>query len=184
MSTYGRIVGWDFNTRTLSFSLPNDKRAAIVEFLAEWLTKMKHTILEAAELHGKLPDASRPNRKGQAMFFAIQNALWQSLQLQFEQVRGFYKRKNKVQFFKAPLPKHLHSRVVNSHIARDMAVSLLWATSTKTTVTVPVQHELRQIQAHMSITSHRTVRNASDPKQPPIHQHRQHMPYRRRGVLY
>ena len=150
-STYGhirRIVGWDFNTRTLSFSLPSDKRTAITALLAEWLSKTQFTILEAAELHGKLADASRANRKGRTMFFAFQNAIRRSLQTRFAQVRGFYKRKNKIQHFKAQLPKHLHSRV-NSLIARDMA-ALLWATSTKTTVTVPVQHELRQIHAHMS----------------------------------
>ena len=150
-STYGhirRIVGWDFNTRTLSFSLPSDKRTAITALVAEWLSKTQFTILEAAELHGKLADASRANRKGRTMFFAFQNAIRRSLQTRFAQVRGFYKRKNKIQHFKAQLPKHLHSRV-NSLIARDMA-ALLWATSTKTTVTVPVQHELRQIHAYMS----------------------------------
>jgi hypothetical protein len=66
-STFGHkqlIVGRDFNTRTLSFSLPNNKRAAIAELLTEWLTKTKYTILKAAELHSKLADASCANRKG------------------------------------------------------------------------------------------------------------------------
>jgi hypothetical protein len=77
-STYShirRIVGWEFNTQTLSFSLPSNKRTAITGLLAKWLTKTQFTILEAAKLHGKLADASCENRKGHTMFFAFQNGI-------------------------------------------------------------------------------------------------------------
>ena len=39
-STHGhirRVVGWNFDTRDLSFSLPEDKRQALILMLASWL---------------------------------------------------------------------------------------------------------------------------------------------------
>lgn len=41
-STYGhlrRVVGWLFNTRTLTFRLPDDKRTALADLLATWIKK-------------------------------------------------------------------------------------------------------------------------------------------------
>ena len=138
-STYGhvrRVVGWIFNTRSLSLRLPNDKRSDLTELLAEWTTfKTQFTLLEAAELHGKLADASRTNRKGRTMFFTFQNALRRSLNQRFHQLRGFYKRNDKAHHFKSPLTKHLHCRL-DSMIARDMA-SLLWSTKSRTQLTPP-----------------------------------------------
>lgn len=64
-----RVVGWEFNTRDLTFALPSDKRHALAELLSTWLTKTSCT-MEAAELHGSLSDASRANRNGRAMFLA------------------------------------------------------------------------------------------------------------------
>ena len=149
-TTYGhlrRVVGWLFNTHNLTFRLPDDKRSAIAELLASWLQKTDFTILEAAELHGKLADASRANRKGQAMFVALQNALRRSLHTRFNQIRGYYKRNNKTHHFRAQLPKHLHCRV-DSMIARDMA-SLLWLSKSRTPMSVPVLYELRRLYTHI-----------------------------------
>lgn len=142
-----RVVGWEFNTRTLTFSLPSDKRAAIVKLLAEWLTKTDYNLMNAAKLHGKLADASRANRKGRAQFFAFQNAIRRALHRKFTQVRGYYKRQGKERLLRAQLPKHLHSRI-NSLIAKDMA-SLLWATSSKIAMTPAVLRELTQIYEHL-----------------------------------
>lgn len=150
-STYGhlrRVVGWLFNTRTLTFRLPDDKRTALADLLATWITKKDYSILEAAELHGKLADASRANRKGRAMFFAFQNALRRSLHARFNQIRGYYKRVSKTHHFRAQLPKHLHCRV-DSLIARDMA-TLLWSSKSRTPISVPVRYELRQLHTHMA----------------------------------
>jgi hypothetical protein len=81
-----RVVGWEFNTCTLTFSLPSHKRAAMIKLLAEWLTKINYNLMNAAELHGKLADASRANRKGRAQFFAFQNAIRRALHRNFTQV--------------------------------------------------------------------------------------------------
>ena len=151
-STYGhlrRVVGWVFNTRSLTFRLPDDKRTDLAELLADWISsKTDYTLLEAAELHGKLADASRANRKGRTMFFAFQNALHRSLNKRFHQLRGFYKRNAKVHHFRSQLPQHLHCRL-DSMIARDMA-SLLWSTKSRTPLTPPVRYELQRLHAHMA----------------------------------
>jgi hypothetical protein len=76
-STHGHIrqvVGWNFNTRDLSFSLPDDKRQALTLMLSSWLDRTSCTLLEAAELHITLADASRSYRPGRALFFSFRNA--------------------------------------------------------------------------------------------------------------
>ena len=73
-STHGhihRVVGWDFNSRDLTFGLPTNKRSTIVSLLADWLKPPTCSLLEAAELHGTLIDASRANRKGRVTFFCF-----------------------------------------------------------------------------------------------------------------
>ena len=77
-STHGhirRVVGWNFDTRDLSFSLSDDKRQALILMLASWLDRKSCTLLKAAEFHGTLADASRLYRPGRALFFSFQNAL-------------------------------------------------------------------------------------------------------------
>ena len=150
-STHGhirRVVGWDFNTRDLTFALPTDKRTAITESLREWCTKTSCTLLEAAELHGTLADASKANRKGRTMFFGFQNAFRRAIQTRYHQVQGFYSRRSKKATFSAQLPKHLHHRL-DSLIARDMA-ALLWRTKSKIAITDSVAREIQNIYEHMN----------------------------------
>ena len=54
-----RVVGWEFNTPTLTYTLPSDKRTSLQQLLEEWIEKTTCTIFEAATLHGTLADASR-----------------------------------------------------------------------------------------------------------------------------
>ena len=135
-----RVVGWNFNTRTLTYTLPNDKRTSITTLIETFITKDHFTILEAAELHGTLADASRANRQGRTLFFSFQNAFRRTIQSRFNQVRGYYNRKSKRQKFQAQLPKHLHGRI-DSMIAREMA-ALLWSTKSKIALTKVVIDEL------------------------------------------
>jgi hypothetical protein len=115
-----RVVGWDFNTRDLTFSLPDDKRKALTVTLTEWCTKQSCTLVEAAELHGTLADASRANRKGRAMFFGFQNALRRTIKQRYHKVKGYYSRHSKLKYMSEQLPKHLHHRL-DSMISREMA---------------------------------------------------------------
>ena len=145
-SAYGhirRVVGWDFNTRSLTFTLPDDKRTSIVALLDEWKQKSHCTIVEAAMLHGTLADASRANRQGRTLFFAFQNALRRAIQLRFNQVRGYYSRQGKQNKFKAQLPKHLHHRI-DAMIARDMA-ALLWSKKSKIQISESVAAEIKYL---------------------------------------
>ena len=153
-STHGhirRVVGWEFNTRSLTFALPSDKRQAITDTLDKWRAKKSCTLLEAAELHGTLADASKANRKGRTMFFGFQNALRRAIQTRFHQVKGFYSRRDKEAKLSKQLPKHLHHRL-DSLIARDMA-SLLWRTKSRITITEPVAREIHNIYEHMADAS-------------------------------
>jgi hypothetical protein len=48
-----RVVGWELNTQTLTYTLPKDKRESLQKImLEEWLPKANCSILEAATLHG------------------------------------------------------------------------------------------------------------------------------------
>ena len=145
-SAYGhirRVVGWDFNTRSLTYTLPEDKRQSIVHLLQEWEAKEKCTIIEAATLHGSLADASRANRQGRTLFFSFQNALRRAIQNRFYQVRGYYNRQEKAKRYKADLPKHLHHRV-DAMISRDMA-ALLWSKNAKIAIEPAVKTELANL---------------------------------------
>ena len=145
-SEYGhirRVVGWHFNTRSLTFTLPDDKRQQIVELLESWLPKSSCTILEAATLHGTLADASRANRQGRTLFFGFQNALRRAIQTRFNQVRGYYNRQGKRKQYTEQLPKHLHHRV-DAMIAREMA-ALLWSKKSQIPIPPPVTSELRYL---------------------------------------
>jgi hypothetical protein len=153
-STHGhlrRVVGWEFNTRDLTFALPADKRQSITELLATWLNRKSCTLLQAAELHGTLADASRAYRPGRALFFGFQNALRRAIQSRFHQVKAFYNRAKKTKLLSAQLPKDLHTRM-DSLIARDIA-ALLWRTKTAIPIPPSVTHELHQLHQHLADTT-------------------------------
>jgi hypothetical protein len=108
-SAYGHtrrvvLVGWEFNTRTLTYTLPDDKRKSLIEMLESWITKDTCTIMEAATLHGTLADASRANRQGRTLFFGFQNALRLAIQTRFHQVRGYISQQGKTKNTKLNCP--------------------------------------------------------------------------------
>ena len=155
-SAYGhirRVVGWDFNTRSLTYTLPNDKRQSLIQLLQEWEEKEKCTILEAATLHGSLADASRANRQGRTLFFSFQNALRRAIQTRFHQVRGYYNRQGKTKRYKADLPKHLHHRI-DAMVSRDMA-ALLWSKNAKIAIEQAVKVELTTLQSLLENPTYR-----------------------------
>ena len=136
-------MGLNLNTRTLTYTLPDDKRQALVKLLATWKTKPNCTILEAATLHGTIADASRANRQGRTLFFGFQNALRRAIQHRFNQGRGYYNRQGKTKHYQAELLKHLHHRI-DAMIARDMA-ALLWSKKTQIPVSQAVADELEHL---------------------------------------
>ena len=138
-----RVVGWEFNTRTLTYTIPQDKRESLKAMLEEWIPKTTCNILEAATLHGTLADASRANRQGRTLFFGFQNALRRAIQHRFNQIRGYISRQGKTKRHMAELPKHLHHRI-DAMIARDMA-ALLWSQKVKIPLSQAVIGELAHV---------------------------------------
>ena len=136
----GRVVGWEFNTRSLTYTLPADKRMSLQQLLGEWIPQESCSILEAATLNGTLADASRANRQGRTLFFGFQNALQKSIQTRFNKFRGYNKRNGKIRKYQAELPKHLHHRI-DAMIARDMA-AMLWSNKAKVPITPAVRGKL------------------------------------------
>ena len=91
-SSYGHkswVVGWKFNTQSLTYTLPDDKRKSLQKLLEEWMPQDWCFILEAATLHGNLANASRANQQGRTLFFGFQNALQKAIQTRCNQIRGF-----------------------------------------------------------------------------------------------
>ena len=146
-----RVVGWEFNSRNLSFSLPADKRRSITDILAQWLPRTQCTLLEAAELHGILTDASRASRTGRASFFSFQNAMRRAIRQRYHQVKGYYQRHHRRQHFASLLPENLHGRL-ESLTSREMA-ALLWKSNTPISLSEAVLFELHQLHSHLADTN-------------------------------
>ena len=146
-----RVVGWEFNSRNLSFSLPADKRQSITDILAQWLPRTQCTLLEAAKLHGILTDASRASRTGRASFFSFQNAMRRAIWQRYHQVKGYYQRHHRRQHFASLLPENLHGRL-ESLTSREMA-ALLWKSNTLISLSEAVLFELHQLYSHLADTN-------------------------------
>ena len=143
------VVGWEFNFRDLKFSLPANKRKIITDTLATWLNRTQCTLLEAAELHGILTDASRTSRSGRASFSSFQNAMRRAIQQRLRhQVKGFYQRTHRRRYFASLLPENLHNRL-DSLTSREMA-ALLWKSNTPISLSVVVLFELKKLHAHLA----------------------------------
>jgi hypothetical protein len=143
-----RVVGWEFDTRDLTFSLPSDKRTVLVNLLDSWKSKTNCTLLEAAELHGSLAHAARANRKGSVLFFSLQNAMRRAIQQRYHQVKGFHDRKATTARLSTQLPTNLQNRV-ESLVSREVA-ALMWRTKTKIAISQEVADELHHLHSILS----------------------------------
>ncbi len=55
-TTFGIVLGVNFDSETMSWSLPAEKEAGILKVIDEFLAKSSCTLLEIQKLHGKLSD--------------------------------------------------------------------------------------------------------------------------------
>jgi hypothetical protein len=133
------LVGYKVDSRAMTVTLLPHKRIETAEMITPWLTMKRFTLLQGAEICGKLEDASTCCRWIRPYFFAIQNTIRAALLTKGKRIRGYYKRMG-VEKIRAAyaLPKHMERRLA-SLIARDMA-KLLW--HSKATFEVP--DEVRQ----------------------------------------
>jgi hypothetical protein len=70
-----RFVGHTINSRTLTVSMPQDKRTTLVAAILPWLSMTKFGLLEAGTLHSQFGSASTTCQWARPTFFGLQNAL-------------------------------------------------------------------------------------------------------------
>ena len=137
-----KTTGFDINTRRLTFAMSADKRTQLIAMLAPWPTKLRMTLLEAAELLGTLGDACRACRWARTRFCALQNYVNNLLRSRYHTIVNVYKRTGKALVLKKQLPQVLLRRlpILVARVAREMA-QLLWSTNQSFLVPKLVQLE-------------------------------------------
>ncbi len=136
-----KMVGYTINTRKMTVALTQFKRDEMIEMLEPWLTMPFFTLIEGAQLCGKLESVSQCNRWIRPYFFSVQNAIRKVLQNKWHRIQGYYKRLG-IDKLKAKyaLPKNLERRLAPL-IARDKA-QLLWHSKAKYENPANVQKDL------------------------------------------
>lgn len=154
-TSYGpqrKIVGYQVNTRSMTVALLQYKRNETADLIDPWLTCPTFTLLQAAELCGKLESVSTCNRWIRPYFFSVQNTIRAALTMTWKKVQAFYRRKGMAQVkAKYQLPKNLERRLAPL-IARDKAM-LLWHSRAVFNIPLNVTHVLTRIQASLRDTS-------------------------------
>ena len=137
-------VGYHVNTRSMTVSLLQYKREQTAVVIDPWLTNSSFTLLEGAELCGKLESSSTCCRWIRPYFFSVQNTIRAALVQKWRKVQGYYTRMgvDKVKA-KYHLPKNLEKRL-QPLIARDKAL-LLWHSKAKFDTPQQVQKDLAQL---------------------------------------
>ena len=143
-----RFVGHTVNSRTLTVSLPQDKRTLLVAAILPWLNMTKFGLLEAGKLHGQLGSASTTCRWARATFFGLQNALRRAIAIKFCQVRAYYARSGRRQAIAGQLPANLWKRL-EGLVSRDIA-DLMWRSSSSFPMTDPIRSELRALHDYLA----------------------------------
>jgi hypothetical protein len=126
-------VGYRIDTRSMTVSFLQYKRQEIIDEIQRWLVEPKFTLLQGAELCGKLESASTCNRWVRPYFFSVQNTIRSVLTSKWNSIRHYYKRRGVDPRVKYDLPKHL-ARRLGPLIAREKA-KLLW--HSKATFDIP-----------------------------------------------
>lgn len=80
-------LGGRTNTRWMTVACQPEKRTRAVADLKLWIGKTEFQLLEAAELAGSLGNLSQYNRRGQAYFFALQNAIRRALTQRYHKIK-------------------------------------------------------------------------------------------------
>ncbi len=83
------MVGYHVNSRTMTVALLEHKRVKTAEMITPWLSMPSFTLLQGAEICGKLEDASTCCRWIRPYFFAVQNTIRASLLDKGKRIRGY-----------------------------------------------------------------------------------------------
>lgn len=137
-----RTVGWWINSRSLTVSVPTDRRNDVLATMEKWLTAKSFSMIEAATLHGKLESIFRFHRWGRAQFFVLRANFRHVIQQRYHAViRRDPKFKEKArQRYAAILPQAQRERMENL-VSRDLA-AVIWNTREKTSITKELRQEI------------------------------------------
>ena len=139
------VVGYRLDTRAMTVSLTQYKRDQTALVIDPWLTTPTFTLIQGAELCGKLESASTCCRHIRPYYHSVQNTIREVLTVKWKAIQAIYKRKGKDKIREMfDLPKHLERRLVPL-IARDKA-RLLWHSNSKFDIPDQVKQILKLLQ--------------------------------------
>ena len=119
-----RLVGRQFNSRTMTVGILPHKRAQLDALLSEWSGKKDYSLHELAQLLGILENHTRYARWCRCWFFALQNSARRALYARFHILSRKYDISKRRRLLRRHLPKTLMERL-SPLIAREKA-QFLW----------------------------------------------------------
>ena len=142
-----KCTGKMVDSRTVMISLPDCKRQQLVDHIAPWITTKphRHTIGEAAEIHGKLSEAAQFCPWARALFFILQNELRNQLKRCCSQLQGCRKRceTNALDYVErnTELPPSVAAKLAHLTGHQEWAAAM-WRSKTRTKVSTRLRREL------------------------------------------
>ena len=121
-----KLVGRQFNSRTMTVGLLPYKKTQLIEALRSWSSKKSFDLLEIAQLLGTLENHTKYARWARCWYFALQNAVRRVLLARFAILKRRYDKKGRERTFSRQLPAQLRDRV-HCLIECEKA-QLIWST--------------------------------------------------------
>ena len=142
-----RINGWWVNSRTLTLTLPDDKRQRMLTLLHDWAeVKRVFTIRELAVLLGTLTDHSRPLPWFRARYAILFHLLGDTLRRRHRAIQHYNLRQKIRKTAAVNLPPNLHYRL-NSVVATEVAAAL-WQSKQTMVISDQERQALRDLSAY------------------------------------
>ena len=142
-----RINGWLVNSRTLTLTLPDDKRQRMLDLLHDWAElKRVFTIRELAVLLGTLTDHSRPLPWFRARYAILFHLLGDTLRRRHHAMKHYNLRRKIRDNAEAKLPQNLHFRL-HSIVATEVAAAL-WQSKVTLTIADKERQALRDLSTY------------------------------------
>ena len=146
-----KLVGRQFNSRTLSVGMLQYKRERLGDLLRQWSQPRSCDLLELAHLLGVLENHTKYARWARCWYCALQNHARRVLFTRYQILARRYSRKEMEIRFARQLPVTLLHRL-DSLIARDRA-QLLWSTRQRFSVDSTMLEAVRHLLAYVESTT-------------------------------
>jgi hypothetical protein len=141
-----KINGWIVNSRSLTLTLPEDKRRNLVDLLSVWTTKTTFTLRELAVLLGLLTDHSRPIPWLRARYAALFYEFRAVLQHRYHTTTGVEFRRKLATRVQVQLPAEIRYRLAGI-VATEVAQKL-WQSTVPIKISAPAIRELHKLQRY------------------------------------